>query len=75
MSDTEHDTPSPPPESSTGRPCPICKKPAIVAYRPFCSRRCADVDLNRWFTGSYAVPAAPEVDESDDADEMEERGR
>jgi endogenous inhibitor of DNA gyrase (YacG/DUF329 family) len=31
------------------------------------------VDLNRWFTGSYSVPAAPEIDESDDADEMEER--
>lgn len=38
------------------KPCPICKKPAVAQYRPFCSRRCADVDLGRWFDGSYAVP-------------------
>ena len=36
--------------------CPICKKPADPAYRPFCSRRCADVDLGRWLKGSYAIP-------------------
>jgi len=37
--------------------CPICRKPVQPAYRPFCSKRCADVDLQRWFTGAYAVPA------------------
>lgn len=37
--------------------CPICKRhPADAAYRPFCSRRCADVDLGKWFTGGYAIP-------------------
>jgi endogenous inhibitor of DNA gyrase (YacG/DUF329 family) len=36
--------------------CPICQKPADQKYRPFCSRRCADVDLGRWLTGSYAIP-------------------
>ena len=36
--------------------CPICGKPAVAAYRPFCSRRCADVDLNRWLGGAYRVP-------------------
>ena len=36
--------------------CPICRKPTDAAYRPFCSRRCADVDLGRWLTGSYVVP-------------------
>ena len=36
--------------------CPICKKPSTPDYRPFCSRRCADVDLGRWLTGSYAIP-------------------
>jgi len=36
--------------------CAICKKPAIKEYRPFCSRRCADVDLGRWLKGSYAIP-------------------
>lgn len=38
--------------------CPICRKPVDRAYRPFCSRRCADVDLQRWLAGVYAVPAA-----------------
>jgi endogenous inhibitor of DNA gyrase (YacG/DUF329 family) len=42
--------------------CPICGKPAEPEYRPFCSRRCADVDLQRWLTGGYSVPA--EEDES-----------
>lgn len=35
--------------------CPICQKHAIPEYKPFCSRRCADVDLNRWLNGSYAI--------------------
>ena len=37
--------------------CPICGKDADPKYRPFCSRRCADVDLGRWLTGSYVIPA------------------
>jgi len=43
--------------------CPICRKPAADAYRPFCSKRCADVDLNRWFSGAYVVPGREEEDE------------
>jgi len=43
--------------------CPICAKPAAEAFRPFCSRRCADVDLNRWLSGVYAVPGKEEEDE------------
>lgn len=38
--------------------CPICRRQAEAAYRPFCSRRCADVDLQRWLVGAYAVPAS-----------------
>jgi len=38
--------------------CPICSKPAEKAFAPFCSRRCADVDLSRWLKGSYAIPGA-----------------
>ncbi|MBX3484764.1 DNA gyrase inhibitor YacG [Phenylobacterium sp.] len=38
--------------------CAICGKPVDPAYRPFCSRRCADVDLQRWLSGGYAIPAA-----------------
>lgn len=40
--------------------CPICDKPSVPALRPFCSPRCADVDLHSWLTGRYAVPAAEE---------------
>jgi uncharacterized protein len=43
--------------------CPICSKPAMEQFRPFCSRRCADVDLNRWLSGAYVVPTTPEEDE------------
>jgi uncharacterized protein len=37
--------------------CPICKRETHADWRPFCSRRCADVDLGRWLTGAYAIPA------------------
>ena len=50
--------------------CPICRKPADPRYRPFCSRRCADVDLGRWLTGAYALPA--EEEEPPEASEPEE---
>jgi uncharacterized protein len=36
--------------------CPICGKPASEKTRPFCSSRCRDVDLHRWFSGAYVVP-------------------
>ena len=44
--------------------CPICQKDSDPKYRPFCSRRCADIDLGRWLTGAYAIPA--EEDERPD---------
>ena len=53
-------------EPSALPPCPICGQPAQARYRPFCSRRCADVDLGRWFSGQYRVPSteiAPDTDE------------
>ena len=46
--------------------CPICGKESMQKYRPFCSRRCADVDLGRWMTGAYAVPSE-DPDDADDA--------
>jgi len=48
--------------------CPICKGATIVKYRPFCSRRCADVDLSHWLRGSYAI-AGGNADEDDDGDD------
>jgi endogenous inhibitor of DNA gyrase (YacG/DUF329 family) len=49
------------------RPCPICGKPSSQQYHPFCSARCADIDLNRWLSGSYVIPAEPAEDEANDA--------
>jgi len=43
--------------------CPICGKPRVEDYRPFCSKRCADVDLGRWLKGDYAIPVTPDDDE------------
>ena len=43
--------------------CAICGKPAAAQYRPFCSPRCRDVDLNRWLSGSYVIPASENDDE------------
>ncbi|WP_296764071.1 DNA gyrase inhibitor YacG [Sediminimonas sp.] len=37
--------------------CPICAAPSDPRYRPFCSKRCADVDLAKWLRGGYAVPS------------------
>ncbi|WP_420797880.1 DNA gyrase inhibitor YacG [Hyphococcus flavus] len=45
--------------------CPICHKAVNTEYEPFCSKRCADVDLHRWLTGQYAIPS--EDDESEGA--------
>ena len=40
--------------------CPICGKPPDGKFKPFCSGRCADLDLGRWLKGGYMVPGAPE---------------
>jgi endogenous inhibitor of DNA gyrase (YacG/DUF329 family) len=39
--------------------CPICRKPAAEGSKPFCSKRCADIDLGRWLKGGYSIPGAP----------------
>lgn len=45
--------------------CPICGKPPVAAYRPFCSARCKQVDLGRWLSGDYVIPGQP-VPENDE---------
>lgn len=45
--------------------CPVCGAARTKKHRPFCSKRCADVDLGRWFTGAYAVPSEEMPDEFD----------
>ena len=49
--------------TASPRPCPICSKPSSFEDRPFCSKRCADIDLHRWLKGSYAIPAAPQIED------------
>ncbi len=46
--------------------CPICQGPANHDHRPFCSRRCADLDLGRWLTGAYKLPMADDEAELED---------
>ena len=55
-----------------GRKCPICSKPMDAAFSPFCSKRCADIDLNRWLSGVYAVPVTE--DEDEDGERPQEGG-
>ncbi len=49
--------------------CPICKKPVDPAYRPFCSKRCSLVDLQRWLSDGYAIPGEDVEDKGPDEDE------
>ena len=49
--------------------CPICGKPADNVFKPFCSRRCTDVDLNRWLSGVYVVPVTEDEEEDERRDD------
>ncbi len=55
--------------------CPMCEKDTDPKYRPFCSKRCADLDLGKWLTGSYAIQSAAEDDDEDLAQALEEDAR
>lgn len=52
-----------------GRRCPICAKAAAIRWQPFCSRRCADVDLGRWLGESYRIPTGEHGDSAHAGDE------
>ena len=54
------------------RKCALCGKPQSPTYRPFCSRRCADVDLGRWLKGGYAIPSRPEDETGNAAPDPEQ---
>jgi hypothetical protein len=56
---------SAPPPDTKAKACALCGKPQDARFKPFCSKRCADVDLGRWLKGSYAIPAGP-ADEGED---------
>lgn len=55
--------------------CPICARKTDPKYRPFCSRRCADVDLGKWLTGSYTIPSDDPGDIEELLEELEEKTR
>ena len=48
------------------RPCPECGKPSARETYPFCSKRCKDIDLNRWLKGAYVITARDDEDDSDE---------
>jgi endogenous inhibitor of DNA gyrase (YacG/DUF329 family) len=53
--------------AANAKTCAICGKPRDPRYDPFCSKRCADVDLHRWLSGAYVVPGAAATEpESED---------
>jgi len=54
------------PPARRARPCPICGALAVKAFHPFCSKRCADVDLHRWFSGSYRIAVVEETPDEDE---------
>jgi endogenous inhibitor of DNA gyrase (YacG/DUF329 family) len=51
--------------ANSSRPCPICGKPPTLQNRPFCSSRCAQIDLGRWLKGNYRIPTAETPEEGD----------
>ena len=66
MSADDEDSPARPSGERLPR-CPNCGKQKSERYDPFCSKRCADVDLHRWLKGRYAIPGtAPGGDEQTD---------
>jgi endogenous inhibitor of DNA gyrase (YacG/DUF329 family) len=57
---------------SPERKCAACGKPQTPEFRPFCSKRCADVDLGKWLDGRYAIPAVEPPDGLPDGVEDED---
>ena len=51
--------------------CPICGEDTVTKFRPFCSKRCADIDLAKWLNGSYAVPLQREDDRESELSDVE----
>ena len=45
--------------------CPLCQQPVEASHTPFCSLRCAQLDLGKWLSGDYAIPAHEAMDDSD----------
>ena len=59
------------PDPAPTRRCPICGKPTLERFKPFCSARCADIDLNRWLSGAYVIPGEELAGEAEIPDDDE----
>jgi len=59
-------------QPGAARKCPICRRATDAEFAPFCSKRCSDIDLNRWLSGVYAVPVKEEEDE--DGERVQDEG-
>lgn len=55
--------------ANSNKPCPICGNPPVEKFKPFCSARCADVDLHRWLGGVYKVESDDKPDDMPARDE------
>jgi len=53
-----------------GKKCPMCGHPVDVAFRPFCSKRCADLDLGRWLREDYRIPAEEPPDSAEEGEDQ-----
>ncbi len=51
------------------RPCPICGKTSVRQFHPFCSKRCSDVDLDRWLGGRYSIPSEEKAADGNESEE------
>jgi len=60
-------------EPTINSKCPICKKPSDYKYRPFCSKRCAEIDLGHWLRGDYKIEDDVEEGSEGQKDEGEDR--
>jgi len=62
---------SPPRGKAAAGRCPICERPRAETFKPFCSKRCADIDLARWLDGRYVIPGPNETNMESSAKEPE----
>ena len=62
------------PSVAVPSPCPVCGRPSLPRFRPFCTSRCADVDLGRWFAESYRIAGPMAVVEEAERDKDDEAG-
>ncbi|MGD9639234.1 MAG: DNA gyrase inhibitor YacG [Alphaproteobacteria bacterium] len=54
-----------------GSTCPVCKKPSVRRYKPFCSKHCADVDLGHWLNGKYVIEGSTDIENFSQEDEID----